>query len=259
MSQAQKVKTPIFIGCNDPEIIKGIESHVVMTEAEKYELVVINPSIQERLQYQYLLALLSEENRRQVIEKSSDNAKREEARKTAEQLRNVIEAVFHENYAFDRADVKVAVQKTNGKISTNEVANLMEFLIMYSYIQPLDLEEKAHKRKYRFNFTPEESLNNVIAMQNSLSEKIDMMNIHYGQLEDNKTALLKEIEGNTEIVMEKSDKVEEPVKKKRGRPKKERPTDPGEHDYDCRCLDCKDYGKTETEKHLETETKKSNK
>ena len=305
MDQGNKpIKTPVFIGCVNPEIIKGIDSHITMTESDNVELVVISPSIQERLQYQYLLTLLNVENQTQIIQQRNDNVKQAEARKSAFQLRDIIEAVFHKDYSFDRADIKTAVEKTKGRMSTNQVGNLVEFLSIHDFIQPIDLNEKPHKRKWRFNFNPQDSFNNTVALQNELQEKIALLQTQVDLLEDNKTIFQQQldeqdVDDEYEIVKEEEPKsdldqmrlalthgmfdselktsegnvgemigqeckadgtvhtleVEEPVKKKRGRPKKQLPTDPLEHDSDCKCSAHR-KGKTETEKYLDEESKK---
>jgi hypothetical protein len=323
-------KMPIFIGCTNPEVIKDIDDFVKSKvflagtefDKENFELAVIAPSIQERLQYQYLLTLLNTENQTQIIQQRNDNVKQAEARKSAFQLRDIIEAVFYKDYSFDRADIKTAVEKTRGRMSTNQVGNLVEFLSIYDFIQPIDLNEKPHKRKWRFNFSPQDSFNNTVALQNELNEKITLLQTQVDLLEDNKVIFQQQmdeedVDDEYEIVKEEEPKsdldqmrsalthgmcdtakevlhvvdedtgevieieakmsegtlqtmvgqeckadgtehvlqVEEPVKKKRGRPKKELPADPGEHDSDCKCSAHR-KGKTETEKYLDEETKK---
>lgn len=283
MSEITKI--PIFIGCNNPDVIKAFDEYLssnqllsdkLSNSSEKFELAVISPSIQEKLTMNYAMSLFDIEKQKQIREVQSNEAERSKARETAILLKNILTEHLGEFKTFNKQVAKEAIETLKKrKISNRELDNLIEFVSIHNLIQPIDFNEKPFKRQFQFTLTSEDLMKSTELLQNSITSKINELQSQFNLLEQNRifyeeeymreNKLIKcncstkcdtcdgyqplpDFDYESESPAETLEQIEKP-KKKGTRKKKSLPEDPEEHDSDCTCgahSDCI----TETEQHL---------
>jgi hypothetical protein len=220
MEQSQN-KLPIFIGCNEPRIVKILDDLIndaKQSSNEEYtalagcELAVINPAIQEKLNQQYIYSVLDQDRQKQIQEVQINEVEKSKALDSAKLLCNILSlAEKGRNYQkdnlgifFNKKLIKSSIESVKRKsISNKEVDQLVEFLSIHNFINPVDLEAKPHLRNWMFTFTPKDLLENTLRLQSEVTKQIEILKHEFNSLDQNVKVYEEQIsrENNQEVLI----------------------------------------------------------
>lgn len=207
----EQSKAPIFIGSKFPEVINKIDKLIqdneikfgeVEVTKDSFELVVISPQILERLEDQYFLTNLQEDARNAILLKRQNEVERNKALSAAMTLQRMIQDYHAPSVSdtFDRLEVKKSIEMANrSKISNSETDNLIEFLALHNFIQPIELEAKSHKRKWVFTFSNQDKLRATQELRNQVDYEIQTLLHQMVGLDDDISNLKGEINDEKEV------------------------------------------------------------
>lgn len=196
-----KNKLPIFICSSEPQIIKIIDDlisqdkldlGVDIKSSESVELVVINPEIQQRLEHQYGLMKIDEEQRKQVIAAQSNEQEKKRAKETAITIQDILTKAFYGDKSelkvdnFNMTELKNAITAVKHKsISNKDVGGLINFISLHNFIAPIDLETKFHLRRWKLTFSASDMLSSTTDLMSEVLSKIEIMKGQYELLSQN--------------------------------------------------------------------------
>lgn len=261
---SEKNKLPIFIGCSNPEVVKLFDEIISQNtlnlgddvkSSELFELAVINPEIQQKLEQQYVYMQMDKEQRSQVLKAQANEQERAKARQTAITIQEVLtKAHFGKDSEFNvdnfnKTELKQAIMTVKKQsLSNKDVDGLVEFISLHNFISPVDLEVKPHLRRWMFTLSDADLATATSELQNEVLAKIEELQGQYDMLDRNRKHYEQQAE-QTKLAEDAVKTIPETPAKKTRKPRAKKKVD-------C-CVDgectCGSKEVTETEQLLKEE------
>ena len=203
LDKPQKQIVPIFIGCQNPEIIRLLSVQLINDKGVQndlntdFDIVVMGQEVLESAVNQYFFSRLEKDNQDNYFKKRNDELLKAATLKKAIELeqfmRHYLNLKSGADFTFTPTQLKLGASAGLRKeLSNKEVREVVDLLSVFDFIQPTELNAPYIKQHYKFTFSDHDMLQNTKWLveqakkqQEQISDQLLMLQTNMQILENN--------------------------------------------------------------------------